>query len=456
MPLGLSAGEYTRIRRLKTSANSLNDPVIDGFGYTTMEYSGTPSTTSGATAMVLTCIDPRYTYAIEQYLLNQLDAQHSFDLFALAGSSLGASVTGSTAANLRSNYKWQEVFFEHLQIAKLLHNIQNVWVFDHLDCGAYKNFYSPPLSGPNGPDCLQQPHVNVFNSLKSNIQSSGIPSISGLNIQGWIMTSPECPRNGCTGCNSTSGCLYSISGTTSTYTNLCTYIPPNTGASVLVLGCIDPRYASLLSSFLINYKDVQFSYDLLTLAGASIGVNQSYLSYPSSLRTAGVAGSQYPLNSIPQFGVNWGPMLFEHINIALALHSITEIWVFDHLDCGAYKAILGLATDLDPKIHTTQLDKLKGFISQTYPSLGYKGFVMDTSGKITKVSTNSKGINLDNIIIKDFGSSRIRNPASEFTDMVGREALSYPVNSQIPGVPGTSFGNRTKIYNLCNCSTKTL
>ena len=451
MPLGLSASDYIRIKRLQTSTKSLTEPIIQGFGYNTIEYSGTPSTTSGATAMVLACIDPRYTFALEQYLLNQLDSQHSFDLFALAGSSLGASLTGTTAANLRPDYNWQEIFFEHLQIAKLLHNIQNVWVFDHLDCGAYKNFYSPPLSGPNGSDCLQQPHINVFNLLKSQIQSSGIAGITGLNIQGWIMDSPTC-----SGLSSGYSNFYGISGTTSINTNISDYVPPNTGAKVLVLGCIDPRYASLLSSFLINYKDVQFSYDLLTLAGASIGVNQSYLTYPSLLRTAGVAGSQYPLNSIPQFGVNWGSMFFQHINIALALHSITEIWVFDHLDCGAYKAILGLSSDLDLAIHTTELTKLKGFINTTYPALAFKGFVMDTNGKITKVSSNSKGINLDNIIIKDFGSSKIRNPASEFTDIVGRESLSYPLNSQISGVTGTSFGNKTKIHNLCNCSTKTL
>jgi len=450
MPLGLSASDYTRIRRLKTSANSLNDRIIQGFNYTTAIYSGTPSTASGATAMVLACIDPRYTFALEQYLLNQLDAQHTYDLFALAGSSLGASLTGTTAANLRPDYTWQEVFFEHLQIAKLLHNIQNIWIFDHLDCGAYKNFYSPPLSGPNGPDCLQQPHINVFNLLKSQIQGSGIPSISGLNIQGWVMTSPECSGS------STSSCFYGISGTTSINTNVCTYVPPNTGAKVLVLGCIDPRYSAMLSSFLINYKDVLFTYDLLTLAGASIGVNQSYLSYPSSLRTAGVAGSQYPLNSISQFGVKWGNAFFQHINIALALHSITEIWVFDHLDCGAYKAIKGLTTDLDPTIHTTELTKLKGFINTTYPALAFKGFVMDTSGVITEVVDTNNGIYVDNIIIKDFGSSRIRNPASEFTDIVGRESLSYPLNSEIPGVTGMSFGNRTKIHNLCNCSTKTL
>ena len=450
MPLPLSASDLTRVKRLQTSTQKLIGSIKD-FDFRTRVYSGTPANNSGATAMVLSCIDPRYTFALEEYLLNQLDSQHSYDLFSLAGSSLGASITGTTAANLRPDYTWQEVFFEHLQIAKLLHNIQNVWVFDHLDCGAYKNFYSPPLSGPAGPDCLQQPHITVFNLLKSQIQGSGIPSISGLNIQGWIMDSPECSGN-----NSSTSCFYGISGTTSINTNVCTYIPPNTGAKVLVLGCIDPRYASMLSSFLINYKDVLFSYDLLTLAGASLGVNQSYLSYPSGLRTAGVAGSQYPLNSIKQFGVKWGSAFFNHINIALALHSITEIWVFDHLDCGAYKAIKGIVTDSDPTIHTTELTKLKGYIATTYPALAFKGFVMDTSGIITKVVDSNNGILMDNIIVKNFGSSKIRNPSSEYTDIVARGLVDFPLQSQYPGSQGTSFGIKTIINKMCDCTTKQL
>jgi carbonic anhydrase len=448
MPLPPSAQDLTRIKRLQTSTKSLKEPIVEGFNYTTAVYSGTPSNNSGATAMVLACIDPRYTFALEQYLLNQLDAQHTYDLFALAGSSLGAAVTGTTAANLRPDYSWQEVFFEHLQLAVALHGIKNVWVFDHLDCGAYKNFYSPPLAGATGPDCLQQPHITVFNLLKSQIQGSAISGVTGLNIQGWVMTSPACSGN------STSSCFYGVSGTTSVNTNVCTYIPPNTGANILVLGCIDPRYSSMLSSFLINYKNVIFNYDLLTLAGSSLGVNQSYTTYPT-LRAANASGN-YASSTIKQFGVKWGPTFINHINIALALHNITEVWVFDHLDCGAYKAILGIATDLDPTLHTTELTKLKGYLATSYPGLAFKGFVMDTSGVITKVVDSNNGVYVDNIIIKDFGSSRIRNPASEFTDIVARETVSYPVKSQIPGVTGTSFGNKTTIHNLCNCSTKTL
>ena len=47
-------------------------------------------------------------------------------------------------------------------------------------------------------------------------------------------------------------------------------------------------------------------------------------------------------------------MFFDHIQLALDLHGISEVWVFDHLDCGMYKATLKLETDEDPSIHLKQ------------------------------------------------------------------------------------------------------
>ncbi len=207
----------------------------------------------------------------------------------------------------------------------------------------------------------------------------------------------------------------------------------------MVLACIDPRYTFALEQYLLNQLDAQHTYDLFALAGSSLG--------------ASLTGTT-AANLRPDY--TWQEVFFEHLQIAKLLHNIQNVWVFDHLDCGAYKAILGLSSDLDPTIHTTELTKLKGFINTTYPALAFKGFVMDTSGIITKVVDSNNGVYVDNVIIKDFGSSRIRNPASEFTEIVGRESLSYPLKSQIPGVSGTSFGIKTTIHNLCNCSTKTL
>ena len=110
------------------------------------------------------------------------------------------------------------------------------------------------------------------------------------------------------------------------------------GAKVLVLSCIDPRFTERLAHFLLHDKEVHADYDLVALAGASLGVLQN----------------DYPC---------WRPMFLDHVKLALALHDIKEVWCFDHLDCGMYKATLGLETDLDPAIHKDHLHELQELLA---------------------------------------------------------------------------------------------
>jgi hypothetical protein len=427
----LSTGEWIRNKRLIGSRPQRGYFPNKGVPI------GAPADNSTAKAMVLSCIDPRYTYAVEKFLIEQLDVEHYFDLFALAGASLGPALIGSPVSGLYDPALYQEVFFEHLQIAVALHGITDVYVFDHLDCGAYKNFFGAPFT-PSGPDCENSYHVTGINGMKDELDNSSIPAISGLNVTGFILDSPECPDG--------TGCFSQVIGTTPTPTGYCAEIPPNTGARVLVLGCIDPRYSALLSRFLLEYKDIQFNYDLFTLAGASLGFNQSYLTYPGTLRTAGVAGAQYPSNLIPQWGVNWGPVFSDHIRIALAIHNITEIWAFDHLDCGAYKRIkFGDANATDDLIppHTAELQKMMTNIRTSFPALFFKGFVMDTEGDITQVVGNG-GITIPNS--KPPGSSRIRGYASLNTDRIGFNTGDQLFKMEFQG--GTPI---VGLRRLCNC-----
>jgi len=435
----LSTGEWIRNKRLLGSRPQPGSFPNEGVPF------GAPSDNTGATAMVLACIDPRYTYAVEEFLVRQLDSQHYYDLFALAGASLGAGARGATAAPLYYPALYQEVFFEHLQIAVALHSITDVYVFDHLDCGAYKNFFGTPFT-PTGSDCDKAYHVTGITGMKSALANSGIAGITGLTVTGYIVDSPDCPAG--------TGCFSQVVGTTPTplVPPYCAEIPPNTGASVFVLGCIDPRYSALLSQFLIQYKDIQFNYDLFTLAGASLGFNQSYLTYDTLLRTAGVAGAQYPLNLIPQWGVNWGPVFCQHIRIALAIHNITEIWTFDHLDCGAYKRIkFGNANAPDENIapHTTELQKMMMSIRSTFSKLAFKGFVMDTMGNITQVVSSGGGLVIPNT--KPPGSSRIRGYASLNTDRIGLNTGDYTIRSDSTGCSEGSCNPAVQIIKLCDC-----
>jgi carbonic anhydrase len=341
--------------------------------------SGSPVNNDSAQVLVLACIDPRFINALEEYLIQELGSLgFSYDLFTLAGASLGGNGGGIC------NYtNWQEVLFQHIEVALSLHNIQYIWIFDHLDCGAYKN------CNVAGDDSLTA-HNNQFTTLKNSIVAntftladSSTKNFLASDISGFVI-----PLDGCF--------LNMPAPNAPTTPPLCEYIPPSTGAHVLVLGCIDPRFQSILSSFLVNYKNVQFSYDLFILAGASLGANQSYISYPNTLRPAGqTAGTPYPVNQIAQWGEYWGPTFFDTLALAVQLHNITEVWVFDHLDCGAYKLIkFGnyAASDNTLPPHVEELTKLEGFIAQAVPTLGFKGFVADMNGNILKVVDNNKGI----------------------------------------------------------------
>jgi hypothetical protein len=441
----LSTGEWIHNKRLLGSRPQPGYFPNEGVPF------GAPPGNTGAKAMVLACIDPRYTYAVEEFLVRQLNTQNYYDLFALAGASLGAGATGTAVSGLYDPALYQEVFFEHLQIAVALHTITDVYVFDHLDCGAYKNFYSPPLTGPNGPDCDKQPHVNVINLMKTELTTSGFPSISGLNVTGYIVDSPECPAG--------TGCFSQVVGTAALplVPPYCAQIPPNTGASVFVLGCIDPRYSALLSQFLLQYKDIQFNYDLFTLAGASLGVNQSYLANGTVRSVGPPASDPYSSNLISHWGVNWGPVFYDHIRIALAIHNITEIWTFDHLDCGAYKRIkFGDPNnpDLDIVPHTTELQKLMTNIRSTFPQLSFKGFVMDTKGNITQVVSSGGGLVIPNT--KPPGSSRIRGYASLNTVRIGLNTGDYKTRSDSTGCSGGSCNPAVQIIKLCDCIASSL
>ena len=399
----IDASDITRLKRIKGADSLPNKP------FTTPITPGTPIDNSATTkAFVLACVDPRYIDALEEYLAATLGVNgFTYDLFILAGASLGGlNTTGSLCGYATTN--WQQTLLEHIQVAILLHNVSQVLVFDHLDCGAYK------LCGPpnNNNSDTQPTHIAKFNLLKSVI--IGAYPVFTNKVFGYVINDDSLGHP---------GCFYDIQA--SAYLPVCQHISGASGARVLVLGCIDPRFSSMLTSFLINYKDVQFSYDLTILAGASLGANQSYTTF-STTRTPPAVGN-YPLNLIPQFGGAWGPTFFNHLSIARALHGITEVWVFDHLDCGAYKRIkFGDVANPDLLIppHTQELIKLMGYVN-TYTSaadylgnpatsLAFKGFVMDTSGNISKVVDNGLGVQY--ISTTPFGTSRIRAPASDYID----------------------------------------
>lgn len=189
------------------------------------------------------------------------------------------------------------------------------------------------------------------------------------------------------------------------------FTPP---AKVLVLGCIDPRFASYLEWFLTHQAGIFGQYDLFVLAGSSLGVNQaqSFRDLPgaggesSGPNYSGTIWGSGVYNNGLSLLHDWDNVFYAHLSLALRLHSITDVWIFDHLDCGAYKLIkFGSLSETDDDViaHSDEIVRLacrlNGYEENptTIAALGalvpankisllnIKGFVMDTTGDIFKV-----------------------------------------------------------------------
>lgn len=88
-----------------------------------------------ADALVLTCIDYRFAHTIPDYI-HQRHPKWKYDQAILAGASLGV-FTGIFPT-------WASTFWEHLEVALELHSIHTVYILDHRDCGAYREFEALP------------------------------------------------------------------------------------------------------------------------------------------------------------------------------------------------------------------------------------------------------------------------------------------------------------------------
>jgi hypothetical protein len=91
------------------------------------------------------------------------------------------------------------------------------------------------------------------------------------------------------------------------------------------------------------------------------------------------------LDNLKYLKKEWTKTFFDNLDLGLKLHGITEVWCFDHLDCGMYKATFGLDKDLDPKIHIDCMEKLKKLIKKKHPELKFRSFLIDSQGHVSSV-----------------------------------------------------------------------
>ena len=83
-----------------------------------------------ADALLLTCMDFRFFLTIAEMMKGI-----KYDHVILAGAALGVVVKNPTC--LPDKARWQQTFFDHLELAIALHKIKKVIVLEHRDCGAY-------------------------------------------------------------------------------------------------------------------------------------------------------------------------------------------------------------------------------------------------------------------------------------------------------------------------------
>lgn len=66
--------------------------------------------------------------------------------------------------------------------------------------------------------------------------------------------------------------------------------------------------------------------------------------------------------------------LFELIRVSIRLHSIKEIWLIDHIDCGAYGGSGDQSEDIEEKLHSEKLSLAGELVRKAFPELKIRSF----------------------------------------------------------------------------------
>ena len=122
-----------------------------------------------ADALILTCIDFRFPHQIVNYMGSLTPPgkpRITYDHVVLAGASLGV-FSGVFP-------QWAATFWDHLAVSIKLHNIKQVYLIDHRDCGGYREFGALPGTDqvPVGSDAERQVHQHYKDRLAYLIRST--------------------------------------------------------------------------------------------------------------------------------------------------------------------------------------------------------------------------------------------------------------------------------------------
>jgi carbonic anhydrase len=83
--------------------------------------------------------------------------QDNYNKFSLAGASLGY--------NQNTFPEWRETCTKHIELAQQLHDIDEVIVLDHMDCGAYRILYDNPTMSKQEEYTLHKKNLKKFKTM---------------------------------------------------------------------------------------------------------------------------------------------------------------------------------------------------------------------------------------------------------------------------------------------------
>ena len=129
----------------------------------------------------------------------------------------------------------------------------------------------------------------------------------------------------------------------------------------MVLSCIDPRFQSVVYSYL-KKKKLNGKYSSFTIAGSAIGV------------------------TAPKFR-KWHKTFWDNLETSIQLHKIKKLIVINHRDCGAAKIINGKKTFdnfHETKIHKSSFNKIKKRFKNKYPNLNIETILISLNKTVEK------------------------------------------------------------------------
>ena len=109
-----------------------------------------------ADVLLLTCMDFRFFVTISELMKGV-----KYDHVILAGAALGAVVP--------EREYWHRTFFDHLDLARDLHQVPAVLVMEHRDCGAYGPKGFGLLPAKPTPEEERQAHYDQVAELRKEI-----------------------------------------------------------------------------------------------------------------------------------------------------------------------------------------------------------------------------------------------------------------------------------------------